>query len=136
MTHRQEHVSGHEVALIRAFVMSPKRERLLTLLENPKARRKLLNYFYHLHDLDPRFAHRIARGDQSVDKIYCLLKEMGAPDGCYVMGNSDFDGQEVDLWYALVEIAVDPDGTFLSCIPGKLAYFGGEELYERYILER
>jgi len=28
------------------------------------------------------------------------------------------------------------DGTFISCIPGKLAYFEGEGLNERYILER
>jgi hypothetical protein len=27
-------------------------------------------------------------------------------------------------------------GTFLSCIPGQLAYFEGEEAGERYILAR
>jgi hypothetical protein len=28
------------------------------------------------------------------------------------------------------------DGTFISCIPGRLAYFEGEGLNERYVLQR
>ena len=37
---------------------------------------------------------------------------------------------------ALNDVVGSSDGTFVSCIPGKLAYFEGEEPNERYILER
>jgi hypothetical protein len=50
--------------------------------------------------------------------------------------SSDLDGQETDLRPALKEIVGWYDGTFLSCLPGRLGYFEGEEPNERYILER
>lgn len=141
MTRSQEQASGHEIGIIRAFIVPHRQERYLTLLENPKARQKLLDRFPHLGDaikpeLDLRFAHRIPPGEQSRDRIYSLLKKKGAPDTCHVMGNCDLDGQDVDLWEAVYTIYELSFGNFLSCIPGKLAYFGGENYSERYILER
>ena len=96
----------------------------------------MLGQLDHFHDLDPRFAHRIPPRDQFVDKIYRILKEKGAPATCHVMGMSDLDGQDVDLREALEDIVDSPWGNFISCIPGKLGYFGGEEPGERYTLER
>jgi hypothetical protein len=141
MTGSQRQVSGHEVGIIRAFIVPHRQERFLTLLENPKARRKLLAHFSHLGDairpgLDLRFAHRIPPGEQTRERIYSLLKDRGAPDICHVMGPCELDGQDVELWEALNEIFELSFGNFLSCIPGKLAYFGGENYNERYILER
>ncbi len=46
---------------------------------------------------------------------------------CYVMGDSDLDGRGVDLREALEEIVGDISwGNFISCIPGRLGYFGGK----------
>ncbi len=65
-----------------------------------------------------------------------MLRRKGAPETCYVMGYSEFDGRAVDLRGALEEIVGRSFGNFLSCIPGKFGYFEGEEPNERYILER
>ncbi len=59
-----------------------------------------------------------------------------APDTCYVMGGEDLDGRTLDLRDALQEVVGRNIGTVLSCIPGKLAYYEGENEGERYILER
>ena len=125
-----------EDALIRAFFPRDLRRRFLELLAKPKSRRKMLNQFAHFHDLDPRFAHRIPPTDQTVDKIYRLLKQKGASDRCHVMDESVLDGQEVNLREALDALVGRSFGNFVSCIPGKLVYFEGEEPNERYILER
>ena len=37
---------------------------------------------------------------------------------------------------ALAEVIGRGMGTFISCLPGKLAYFEGEERNERYICHR
>jgi hypothetical protein len=52
------------------------------------------------------------------------------------MGNCELDGQDGDLWEALNTIVELSFGNFLSCGPGKVAYFGGEHYNERYVLER
>ena len=72
-----------------------------------------------------------------LDKIYELLRDRGAPSRCYVMSaSSDLDGQEVDLNEALEDVVGVNDGTFISCIPGRLAFFEGEGPNERYVLHR
>ena len=54
----------HEAALIDAFVVPSKRERLIALLRNPKRRVKVLDALHHFGDLDPRFVIGIAPSDQ------------------------------------------------------------------------
>jgi hypothetical protein len=127
-----------EEALLRAFIVPGKRNRYVSRLALPKARRKFMNsHLYHMRDLDPRFAVRIDPTDQRAEKIYDLLREHGAPATCYVISaSSDRDGSEVDLREALTEMVGTCDGTFLSCLHGKLAYFEGEEQNERYLLAR
>ncbi len=129
-------IPDHEESLIRAFIAPHKREQFLRRLGNPKTRGKLVRKFAHLQDLDPRFAHRIPPSDRTVEKIYALLKAKGAPDRCYVMGDSELDGREVDLRQALEEVVPMSFGNFISCIRGKLGFFAGEYSDERYILER
>ena len=136
MARAREHTSPHEDALIRAFIAPGRQEQFLRRVANPKTRGKILKQLAHFEDLDHRFAHRLPPGEQKVDEVYCLLRGKGAPDRCYVMGESRLDGREVDLREALEEIFGVSFGNFLSCIPGKLGYFGGEGQGERYILER
>jgi hypothetical protein len=126
-----------EEALIRAFIVPERRSRYIALLATSKKRTKLLGTFYHLHDLDPRYVHRIDSGLQNANWIYDTLRKRGAPERCYVMSaSSELDGQETELRPALEEIVGYYDGTFVSCLPGRLGYFEGEEPKERYILER
>ncbi len=126
MARPHEDISPHEDALFRVFIVPGRRDRFLKLLSSPKSRGKLLSQLPHLYDLDSRFAHRIPPGDQTVDRIYRLLKEKGAPNTCHVMGMSGLDGRDVDLRKALEEIVDVSFGNFISCIPGRLGYFGGK----------
>ncbi len=130
----QQHASAIEEELIRAFIVLHRRERLLKLLATPKGRKKLLHQLHHFDDLDLRFAHRIAPSEQTIDNIHHVLKAKGAPDTCYLVGGDDLDGRTLNLRDALV--MGSNVGTFISCIPGKLAYYEGENEGERYILER
>ena len=73
---------------------------------------------------------------QTVNHIEMLLKRKGALDSCHVTSsNADIDDREMPLREALRETVGSGFGTIISCIPGKLAYFEGEEQNERYILE-
>lgn len=136
MTRFLEPSSQHEEGLVRAFVAPHRREQFVRRLANPKTRRKILNQLAHFQDLDSRFAQPIPPGDRTVEQVYRLLKAKGAPSTCYVMGNSELDGREVDLREALEAVVEASFGDFLSCIPGKLGFFAGEYAEDRYILER
>lgn len=125
-----------EEALIRAFFVREQQARFLTRMANPKTRIKMINEFAHFYDLDPRFANRIQTHLQTVDRIERLLKAKGAPELCHVMGESRLDGRDIPLREALQSVVDVSWGIFLSCIPGRLGYFGGEDPNERYILER
>jgi hypothetical protein len=128
----------HDEALVRAFIDPAKREQYLSRLASPKTRQKFISkHFPHMRDLDQRYAHRLEPRDAHAETIYAELHRRGAPDHCYVLSSSSsLDGQEVPLYDALDDVVGSSDGTFVSCIPGKLAYFEGEEPNERYILER
>lgn len=140
--------SAEEETLVRAFIVRERRARYLDKLSSPKARQEFMGrHFHHMMDLDPRFARRLdprrplvgfeKRRDAHVAWIFDLLRNAGASDRCYVISaSSELDGQEANLREALDAVVGWYDGTFISCVPGKLAYFEGEELNERYILQR
>ena len=130
-------LNEQEEVLFRSFITPERREQFLRRVGNPKTRARMLGQLYHFHDLDPRFAHRIAPRDQTVEKIHDLLRSKGAPALCHVVSTDrDLDGRDMDLWEALGKTVGQGEGTFVSCIPGRLAYFEGEEANERYLLER
>jgi hypothetical protein len=128
----------HEPATIAAFIRPEKREQYLRRLGSAKTRQKFMNsHSHHMRDLDERFAFRIPPSEQTADRIYETLRGRGAPETCYVISAmSDRDGTEADLRAVLREVVGMESGTFLSCIPGQLAYFEAEEAGERYILAR
>lgn len=64
-----------------------------------------------------------------------MLRTLGAPEKCVIISeNHDLDKKEAALAEALDECVGAGFGFFLSCIPGKVAYFEAEDLGERYIL--
>jgi len=129
-------LNAHEEGIIRSFIDRSKREQFLRRLGNPKTRSKQLDKFNHFYDLDPRYAHLILPRHQTLHVIVRLLKAKGAPDSCYIMGDSDLDGREMPLHEAVQQVLDEPFAHFISCLPGKLGFFQDEDVGRRYILER
>jgi hypothetical protein len=128
--------ANHEVELVKSFILPSKRSRYLSLLESKKGRKKFLNALDHFDELDPRHLITLSPNRQTAEHIEKVLKQKGAPLFCHVMSSNDeIDGQDIPLQEALIQVIGRGMGTFISCIPGKLAYFEGEEESERFILQ-
>ena len=105
-------------------------------LDSAKNRHKFTGRFDHhgrayfipecIRTIEPRYQHP--------PNIAEILRAMGAPESCHVIGG-EHDGEDMDLLTALKEIVGCGTGTVLSCVPGKLAYFEGE-IRERFLLVR
>ena len=130
-----------EKALVKAFAHKTKKRRLMRLLETKKGREKFIDSLAHSFIPDERFVQEIPTRLQNGDGVLQLLKSKHAKNNCYVISaNWKIDGKTLPLAEALFQIvgfgAYDGFGTLVSCIPGKLAYYEGEEPHDRYILER
>ena len=128
--------SEHEQAMVKAFIVARKQQRWLDFLAKPKRRNDILSTLPHLHDLDERFLLRVP-APQSTSVILEMLQERGAPEQCYVVSESaELDARTLPLREALGLIVGMSMGTLVSCIPGRLGYFEGEDPGARFILER
>ena len=129
-------VNEHEAAFI-VFIRPEKRSRWRQLLQSAEGRKKLVDDFAHMGDLDMRFAVEIP-STWSASDIVRALRVRGAPSGCYVMSehSSHLDEREMPLHEAIHMVYGNGFGTLVSCIPGRLCYFETEEPNDRYILER
>ena len=125
----------HERQLIRAFILPQRQGRYLELLAKPKRRKDIVDALAHFKHLDMRYAVQIPGPQRRASGILELLQSKGAPETCYAVSeDSELDGKEISLTDALGSIVGCGMGTFLSCIPGRLAYFEDED--QRWILER
>lgn len=126
---------NHEEELVKAFILPVRQERYLEFLKTPKRRAKFIDQLAHFKHLNPQFVVSIPGNQQNPASLLKLLSPKGASSNCWVISeNSEMDGREMDLETALRETIGRQMGTFLSCVPGRLAYFEDEE--GRYILQR
>jgi hypothetical protein len=126
-----------EEALIRAFVVKTKRDRLAELLSNPKRRWKATTSLAHFRDLDPRFVIQLRPNEHDADSVVRALRHLGAGETCHVISEiPELDGKRLPLKIALNEVIGHGMGTLLSCVPGALGYFEGEGPGDRCILWR
>ena len=126
---------NHEEELIKAFFVPTKRERYLEMIANPRKRKKFLLELSHFKALDPRYCFAVPKVEHTAEQIAAFLTRKGATPSCWVTSeDSDLDGKEMPLLEALKKVVGYQMGTFLSCVPGKLAYFEDED--DRWILER
>lgn len=129
--------ASHEGPTVDAFVLAAKQERIRELLAKPKRRRAVLESLYHQAPLDPRYMKKVPPAYQTAERIEALLRAKGAPEQCYVISTErSLDCGSMTLHDALARIVGRGEGTILSCVPGRLAYFEAEEVGERYLLER
>lgn len=126
---------GHERGLAR-FLVGEWRARFRESLAPAKRRDTLRSQLPHVTHLDSRFATPVP--EQRAGELGMQLREKGAGEHCYLLSEDpDLDGRELPLDEALAAIV---DGgsrhaTFVSCLPGRLAYFQGAEPGERFVLE-
>ena len=115
---------NHEEELIKAFFVPTKRQRYLDFVSKPKTRQRFLCELGHFKALDPRYAKPVHLNPVG---LAALLKEKKVPDVCWVISeNRDIDGKSMTVADALAELGRDM-GTFLSFVPGRLAYFEDED---------
>jgi len=128
---------NHEISLIKSFVVKDRQRRYIDLLSTTKGRIKFRAYIAHFKDLNHQFCTTIPTDvSQSID-LYNLLKSKNAPETCYVISsNSALDKKTLLLKDATKDLFCSGVDYFLSCIPGKLAYFEGEEPKCRFILQK
>ena len=127
-----------EELTLRAFLKPSRKRRWVEALRS-KRRAKATARFYHdfAADLDPRYFEQVPSSRASAAALYRTLREKGAPERCYVVSaRADLDGHELDLRAVLEAIAAGGVGTLVSCVPGRLAYFEGEDPEDRYVLAR
>jgi hypothetical protein len=123
-----------EKELLRTFAIPSKRHRYIELLGSRKVREKVRLSLDHFGDLDPGRCNKVPPQDQTPARIATLLRALGAPATCYILSsNSNLDGREMELAAALEEIVGYGSGSFVCCIPGRLAYFEGEAQGARYL---
>ena len=120
------------------FLAEPSRRRVKTLLElGEKRRGDLRGLLSHAVRLEPRFSEHITGKAAFAGPIAQALRQRGAPEACYVLSsNSDLDGREMPLDDALQAVVGAGEGTFISCIPGKLGFYEFSEMKASYLLFR
>lgn len=123
-----------EEAILRGFIRRERVDRWVALLKSKPRRNKLRGELAHRFEFDGRYMRALSREEDSVQGLYALLRELGAPEDCYLMSEGGYDGSEMELLEALELVYATGTGTVISCVPGKLAYYEGEDW--RIILER
>jgi hypothetical protein len=128
----------HEAGLA-AFLLPERRERFRASLRDPRRRRKLYDELHHFAgQLDPRSATRHGphvKHDAHIEEVHALLVGHGAPPTCFVLADTDLDGRQPLLREALASLMWAGAG-FISCLPGRLGLYVGEDGSEVFVLAR
>ncbi len=134
MQHQKMQSMEHELLLIKTFVTKERQERYLNLIATEKGRKKFRTYLSHFNDLNDKYCIPL-RSLDSYCLLYDLLKSEGAPDVCYVISeNSKYDLKTLPIMDATKQLFNSGIAFFLSCIPGRLAYYEGEDSTQRFVL--
>lgn len=128
-------MNEHEEKTIAAFILKEKQDRYRFLLGNPdpRKRNKCLDRLNHCADLNPKYVTWLP----SNADVVRLLRQEGSPKDVYIISDTEaIDGKVLPLQEAVSEAESGGWGTIISCIPGQLAYYYGEEGESRAILKR
>lgn len=128
-------MNEHERGFL-AFLAEPTRRRMETLLElGEKRRRDVRALLDHSVRIEPRFCKHLTDGEALPASVEANLRKRGAPATCHVLSaNTGLDGRELPLPEALFAIIGMGDGAFVSCIPGRLGFYEGEQAKSSYLL--
>jgi hypothetical protein len=124
-----------EEKLIDAFFLPSKKDRYKGFVRGARTRKKFLAELCHFTGLDNRFRCEIRGAQQTLQGIVGLLRSNGAGDQCFAISDvKEIDATRLGLEDAVATVLGRTFGTFLSCKPGRLAYFENED--GRWILRR
>ena len=124
-----------EEKFIQSFILKEKQDRLMSFAKNIKNRKKFSSSLVHSKNINGKYIQHIPSENQTASRIEMLLKQMGAPDICYVISeHTRMDKMQSDLSSILSQVVGSGMSSVICCIPGKLAYYEGEERGERYLL--
>jgi hypothetical protein len=130
-------ITEPEEDFINTFVVARKRERYIELLRSPMRRRECLRQLYHFRDFVPDCIVPLAKGRMSADAILAELHRRDAGGACYLISvQPALDGITIQLQDAIARVYRVAEGTILSCVRGRLAYYEGEPPHNRFILHR
>jgi len=125
----------HELLLIKAFVIKERQQRYINLVTTAKGRKKFRNYISHFSDLNANYCVPL-HSFKTYSQLYDRLRSEGSLDMVYIIAaNSQYDMQSLSLLDATKQLFSSDISYFISCIPGKLAYYEGEEKNQRYLLK-
>ena len=133
MTEQELHERG-----LALFIVGEWRARFRESLASEKRRSKLRSQLPHFSHIDARFATAVPANEQTATALSARLRALGAGERCYLLSeDSELDGREMPLDEALSIVVGEGTqlATFISCIPGRVAYFHDEEPATRYVLE-
>jgi hypothetical protein len=126
-------VKAEREAGLALFLEPSSRDRFRHALTSARARSKFRAKLAHFAHLDQRFATKV--GDKSL--VAAKLHELGAPTVCYVMSeDSEIDGRIIPVEDAIRLTIEAAAGSLISCLPGRLGCFVGEEPNAAWILRR
>ena len=125
---------AHELALVNAFIAPHKRERYSGFVRSPKARPKFIDALHHLNDIDLAAVVELPHGLETPAGVLHELRRLGASGSCYLVSvDRRLDQTAMELEEAISRVV---EGTIVSCIPGRLAWYEGEPPKNRFILFR
>lgn len=117
----------HETAFVKTFIARAKWARYLQLLGNRRRRGEILARLDHKLDYLPALAMNVPEDQDYPAALERLLQARGAGPTCHVLVNGlRIDGCELPLREALDAICLHANGSILSCVPGRLAYYRPE----------
>ena len=133
---RNSEALQHEDGLA-LFIEPGWRSRFRSAMGSPSRRAKVLSQLDHFRHLDERFATPVPASRQTLAYLETELRRRGATSLVHVVSEvRELDGEQMTLGEALGAVLEHELGSFVSCIPGRLAYFHEEEYGNRHILQR
>jgi hypothetical protein len=121
------------------FLAAGRRDRFRSQLASRRGRQKLRARLAHFGDLDERVCVPVPTLPADGWRAWVLhtLQSSSAPQYCYLVSeDSALDGQHLALCEALDRVLGHEMGTLISCIPGRLGFFEGEDPGHRWVLRR
>lgn len=127
----------HEELLADNLIASEKRPRFKALVKSKKGRAKLRQRLAHNIGFEKQCLTEVPPKLHTADQISSLLAREGAPQKCYVISeDARIDGQILDLAVALHAVVGSGMATLISCIPGELVYYEGEDMGYRLVIRK